>query len=151
MVDLYCKLLRTDLEAEVNIRRGASLQEHVGIRRHIDRVFSAEPVDRSQLALNHAASQACSVSLVLDASCRITDRILYRETGIRPQHAGPHLADASTCFLIASGSQPTLNPDSSLLWRDVGIFDRYSIHTRHRRGDIVVLKYMVFSCQGNWV
>ncbi|KAJ7904374.1 LexA signal peptidase [Mycena olivaceomarginata] len=57
-----------------------------------------------------------------------------------PQHAGPHLADASTCFLIASGSQPTLNPDSSLLWRDVGIFDRYSIHTRHRRGDIVVLK-----------
>ncbi|KAJ7368152.1 LexA signal peptidase [Mycena albidolilacea] len=36
--------------------------------------------------------------------------------------------------------QPTLNPDSSLLWRDVGIFDRYSIHTRHRRGDIVVLK-----------
>ncbi|KAJ6539227.1 peptidase S24/S26A/S26B/S26C, partial [Mycena capillaripes] len=32
--------------------------------------------------------------------------------------------------------------DSSLLWRDVGLFDRVSIHTLHRhgRGEIVVLK-----------
>ncbi|KAJ7095265.1 signal peptidase [Mycena belliarum] len=38
--------------------------------------------------------------------------------------------------------QPTLNPDSSLLWRDIGIFDRLSIHTLHRydRGDIIALK-----------
>ncbi|TFK76027.1 LexA/Signal peptidase [Pluteus cervinus] len=38
--------------------------------------------------------------------------------------------------------QPTLNPDSSQLWRDVGLFDRFSIHTRHsfNRGDIVSLR-----------
>ncbi|KAJ7129807.1 signal peptidase, partial [Mycena epipterygia] len=38
--------------------------------------------------------------------------------------------------------QPTLNPDESLLWRDVGVWDRISIHTllRYGRGDIVALK-----------
>ncbi|KAJ7742480.1 peptidase S24/S26A/S26B/S26C [Mycena maculata] len=38
--------------------------------------------------------------------------------------------------------QPTLNPNESLLWRDVAIFDRFSIHTLqcYRRGDIVALK-----------
>ncbi|KIK65383.1 hypothetical protein GYMLUDRAFT_219363 [Collybiopsis luxurians FD-317 M1] len=44
---------------------------------------------------------------------------------------------------IVSGRsmQPTLNPDSSL-WRDVGLFDRYAIHTKlnFRRGDIVALR-----------
>ncbi|KAJ4467553.1 peptidase S24/S26A/S26B/S26C [Lentinula aciculospora] len=43
---------------------------------------------------------------------------------------------------IVSGRsmQPTLNPDSSL-WRDVGLFNRYAIHTKrdYHRGDIVAL------------
>ncbi|KAF5369798.1 hypothetical protein D9758_001174 [Tetrapyrgos nigripes] len=44
---------------------------------------------------------------------------------------------------IVSGRsmQPTLNPDSSL-WRDVALFDRYSIYAQraYTRGDIVALK-----------
>ncbi|KAE9410346.1 hypothetical protein BT96DRAFT_969422, partial [Gymnopus androsaceus JB14] len=44
---------------------------------------------------------------------------------------------------IVSGRsmQPTLNPDSSL-WRDVGLFNRYVIHTKleFNRGDIVTLR-----------
>ncbi|KAJ3937323.1 MAG: peptidase S24/S26A/S26B/S26C [Lentinula lateritia] len=44
---------------------------------------------------------------------------------------------------IVSGRsmQPTLNPDSSL-WRDVGLFNRYAIHTKleFKRGDIVALR-----------
>jgi len=37
--------------------------------------------------------------------------------------------------------QPTLNPDSSQ-WRDIVVFDRYSIKTLHQyiRGDVVALK-----------
>ncbi|KAJ7283770.1 LexA/Signal peptidase [Mycena rebaudengoi] len=53
------------------------------------------------------------------------------------------LTDFFTVKQISGRSmQPTLNPDSSLLWRDVAIFDRVSIHTRQRysRGDIVALK-----------
>ncbi|KAF8211245.1 peptidase S24/S26A/S26B/S26C [Mycena galopus ATCC 62051] len=47
-----------------------------------------------------------------------------------------------TLKLVSDRSmQPTLNPDSSLLWRDVGIFDRRAIYKlRHRRGDIITLK-----------
>ncbi|THV08687.1 LexA signal peptidase [Dendrothele bispora CBS 962.96] len=44
---------------------------------------------------------------------------------------------------IVSGRsmQPTLNPDSSL-WRDVALFDRFSIYAKqkYKRGDIVALK-----------
>ncbi|KAJ7276277.1 peptidase S24/S26A/S26B/S26C [Mycena haematopus] len=52
------------------------------------------------------------------------------------------LTNLYTMKLISGRSmQPTLNPDSSLLWRDVGLFDRYTIYKgRHRRGDIVILK-----------
>ncbi|KAJ7667904.1 peptidase S24/S26A/S26B/S26C [Mycena polygramma] len=53
------------------------------------------------------------------------------------------LTDFYTLKQVSGRSmQPTLNPDSSLLWRDVAIFDRVSIHTfqRQGRGDIVVLK-----------
>ncbi|KAJ7068155.1 peptidase S24/S26A/S26B/S26C [Mycena amicta] len=36
--------------------------------------------------------------------------------------------------------QPTLNPDTSLLWRDIGVFDRVFLLFRPiRRGDIVAL------------
>lgn len=37
--------------------------------------------------------------------------------------------------------QPTLNPDTSS-WKDIGIFDRYSIHTlrSYQRDDIVALR-----------
>ncbi|KAJ6629114.1 peptidase S24/S26A/S26B/S26C [Mycena sp. CBHHK59/15] len=58
------------------------------------------------------------------------------------------LTDFYTMKLVSGRSmQPTLNPDESLLWRDVGIFDRISIHTlqRYARGDIVALKSPVDS------
>lgn len=47
----------------------------------------------------------------------------------------------STSFTPPTSAQPTLNPDSSL-WRDIVIFDRWSIRTRHqyRRGDVVSLR-----------
>ncbi|KAJ6599186.1 signal peptidase [Mycena vulgaris] len=53
------------------------------------------------------------------------------------------LTDLYTLKQVSGRSmQPTLNPDESLLWRDVAIFDRISIHTfqRYGRGDIVALK-----------
>ncbi|KAJ7937170.1 signal peptidase [Mycena leptocephala] len=53
------------------------------------------------------------------------------------------LTDCYTLKQVSGRSmQPTLNPDSSLLWRDVALFDRLSIHTlqRYGRGDIVALK-----------
>ncbi|KAJ7228779.1 signal peptidase [Mycena pura] len=52
------------------------------------------------------------------------------------------LTDLYTVKQVSGRSmQPTLNPDSSLLWRDVGLFDRVSIYTqRYNRGDIVALK-----------
>ncbi|KAF4602203.1 hypothetical protein EYR40_005407 [Pleurotus pulmonarius] len=46
-----------------------------------------------------------------------------------------------TVKLISGRSmQPTLNPDSSL-WRDFGLFDKFSIRSRHgyQRGDIVAI------------
>ncbi|KAJ7499038.1 signal peptidase, partial [Mycena latifolia] len=37
--------------------------------------------------------------------------------------------------------QPALNPDESLLWRDIAVFDRVSIQNlRYARGDIVALR-----------
>ncbi|KAJ6516015.1 peptidase S24/S26A/S26B/S26C [Mycena sanguinolenta] len=52
------------------------------------------------------------------------------------------LTNLYTVKIISGPSmQPNLNPDSSLLWRDVGIFDRRAIYKgHHQRGDIVVLK-----------
>ncbi|KAF9469080.1 peptidase S24/S26A/S26B/S26C [Collybia nuda] len=46
----------------------------------------------------------------------------------------PHL-------ITGQSMQPTLNPEHSV-WRDVGIFDRYSIHTKrsYRRDDIVAVR-----------
>ncbi|KAJ7179882.1 signal peptidase [Mycena crocata] len=53
------------------------------------------------------------------------------------------LTDCYTLKQVSGRSmQPTLNPDNSLLWRDIAIFDRLTIHTfqRYGRGDIVALK-----------
>ncbi|KAJ7507669.1 signal peptidase [Mycena galericulata] len=58
----------------------------------------------------------------------------------------PLLASVTDFYTLKQVSgrsmQPTLNPDDSLLWRDVAVFDRLSIHTfqRYARGDIVALK-----------
>ncbi|KAJ7699957.1 peptidase S24/S26A/S26B/S26C [Mycena rosella] len=53
------------------------------------------------------------------------------------------LREVGVLKLVSGRSmQPILNPDESLLWRDVAIFDRISMHTHrpYRRGDIVALK-----------
>ncbi|KAJ7047489.1 signal peptidase [Mycena alexandri] len=53
------------------------------------------------------------------------------------------LTDLYTLKQVSGRSmQPTLNPDSSLLWRDIAIFEGLLTHYygRYRRGDIVAFK-----------